>query len=257
MLDFLNLPPREKKQSDKTRDIGINLIIDRGYNHDFFNNIISNFKDHIDIVKFGWGTSLVTPNLESKIEILKKNKVPFFFGGTLFEKAYVQKKVDKYFDFAKNSGASFVEISDGTADLPKDDRGQFIKDFSKDFKVLTEVGYKDTQRSQELYPKQWIELMNHDLDAGAFKVITESRESATSGICRANGEVRYGLIEEILDTIEASKIIFEAPNKQLQTYFIKKVGSNVNLGNIAFDDIIPLETLRLGLRSDTFLHFES
>ena len=253
MNQFLSLPERP----EKPRSIGITNLLDNGVPMRFFRDVVESHCEYIDLIKFGWGTSLVTKDLQKKIEICLSNNIFYYFGGTLFEKAYVQKNIDGFLKFCESQKVEYIEISDGTIEIPMADRMNLIKDFKKNFRVMTEVGYKDHIRSQELNPSKWIEYMRNDFEAGAEKVITEARESGTSGICRSNGEVRYGLVEEILNSdLNISDVIFEAPNKTLQTYFLQKVGSNVNLGNISFHDVIGLETLRLGLRSDTLTLFE-
>jgi phosphosulfolactate synthase len=242
------------ERTQKPRSHGLTIVLDNGVPPQYFADMIAGTSRLVDLVKFGWGTALVTDQLESKIASLRRAGLDFFFGGTLFEKFYSQRKVDAYYDFCRHHRCRFVEISNGTVDLPNRDKAGFIRDFAAEFRVLSEVGYKDTERSQNLPPAKWIEYMREDLAAGATKVITEARESGTSGICRADGEVRYGLIEEIMASrLPVDDLVFEAPNKQLQVYFIKRVGANVNLANIALADPIPLETLRLGLRSDTLL----
>jgi phosphosulfolactate synthase len=253
MNEFLDLPQRP----NKPRQTGLTCLIDNGVSTQFYSDVLESHSGLVDFVKFGWGTGLVTKDLQKKIDIAHKHNVNYFFGGTLFEKAFLQNKVDAFISYCKNHGAQYVEISDGTVEIPLNQRTELIQKMSEDFKVITEVGYKDGERSQEFHPSQWIKYIESDLKAGATKVITEARESGTSGICRSNGEVRYGLIEEILASgLDLTRIIFEAPNKNLQTYFLRKVGFNVNLGNISFHDVIGLETLRLGLRSDTLSLFE-
>lgn len=238
----------------KPRTRGLTIVLDNGVPSSYFEDMIASTGRFVDLVKFGWGTALVTDQLDRKIACLREHGVDFFFGGTLFEKYYSQRKVDAYQDYCLTHGCRFVEISNGTVGLANSDKARFISQFARDFSVLSEVGYKDSDRSLNLSPARWIEYIQEDLAAGAFKVITEARESGTSGICRPDGEVRFGLIEEIIGSrVESDDIIFEAPNKALQTYFIKRLGTNVNLANIALQDAIPLETLRLGLRSDTLL----
>jgi phosphosulfolactate synthase len=247
----LALPER----SQKPRTHGLTIVLDNGVPAQYFEDMIAGTSRLVDLVKFGWGTALVTDQLEAKIASVRRHGVDFFFGGTLFEKFYSQRKVDVYYDFCRRHRCRYVEVSNGTVELSNRDKAGFIRDFAGEFRVLSEVGYKDTERSQNLPPAKWIEYMREDLAAGATKVITEARESGTSGICRPDGEVRYGLIEEIMGSgLRVEDIVFEAPNKQLQVYFIKRAGPNVNLANIALTDPIPLETLRLGLRSDTLLH---
>ncbi|MCL6443238.1 MAG: phosphosulfolactate synthase [Alicyclobacillus sp.] len=250
----LSLPHRESKPRQK----GLTLLIDNGVPIRHFCDVIESAGEYVDLVKFGWGTSIVTGRLEEKIECLRNHQVGYFFGGTLFEKFVSQGKVDQYFDFCRKYECRYVEISNGTIALSNAEKARFITDFAQEFEVLSEVGYKDSERSLNLHPARWIEFIHQDLEAGAARVITEARESGTSGICRTDGEIRYGLVQEIIQSgIDCNHLVFEAPNKTLQTYFIKELGPNVNLGNIAFDDVIALETLRLGLRSDTLLHFET
>ncbi len=250
---FLHLPLREKKP----RNNGLTILIDNGYSTNYFKDIIISHAPFIDFVKFGWGTSIITRDLEDKIECLTKNEVDFFFGGTLFEKFLSQKKIDEYYRYCQKYETKYIEISNGTIDMTNKDKARFIADFSKEFIVFSEVGAKDSEKCLTISPAKWIEYITEDLEAGAQKVITEARESGTSGICRPNGELRYGLIEEMLESsLDTNLLIFEAPVKSLQTYFIRKIGPNVNLANIPFSDVIPLETLRLGLRADTFYYFE-
>lgn len=250
----LKLPSR----IEKPRDNGLNILIDNGYPIRYFEDVVSSMYNNIDFIKFGWCTSLITDNLQDKIDILNKHGIKYFFGGTLFEKFLYQGKLSDYRKFLKKYKCEYIEISNGTIDITNTEKCLYIKEFSAEYKVLSEVGLKDSEKSEEMPPKKWIEYMLEDLQAGSYKVITEARESGTSGICRSNGDLRVGLFEEIIDSkLDLSDVIFEAPNKKLQTYFIKKLGTNCNLANIAFGDIIGLETLRLGLRSDTFFSFEN
>ena len=253
-MQGLDLPNRTMKP----RSNGINLLIDNGYPTGYFKDVVESMADKIDFVKFGWCTSLVSTNIEEKITILKEKKIDYFFGGTLFEKFLQQDKLDEFRNFLHLHNCKYMEVSNGTIDISNTEKCQYIKEFSNEFKVLSEVGLKDSQKSEEMSPKKWIEYMLEDLEAGSFKVITESREGGNSGICRSSGELRIGLIEEIIDSkLNLSDIIFEAPNKKLQVHFVNKLGANCNLGNIAFSDVIGLETLRLGIRSDTFFTFEN
>jgi phosphosulfolactate synthase len=246
---FLDLPKRQRKPRKK----GLTLVLDPGIATQRFIDAVQSHEPLIDFVKFGWGTALVTADLEKKIECLQRIGVNYFFGGTLFEKALQQKRLDEFHAFLKKHDCTFVEISNGTLDLPNTEKCRHIRDFSKDFSVFSEVGYKDSMKSENMYPAKWVECISQDFEAGAKWVITESRESGQSGICRPNGELRYGLIEEIIDSCKhLDAVVFEAPSKTLQSFFVKRLGSNVNLGNIAFDDLVGLETLRLGLRADTF-----
>jgi phosphosulfolactate synthase len=244
-------------RATKPRARGLTVVIDNGIPLSHFQDVVESMGSLIDLIKFGWGTSIISEMLEQKIACLCEHQIGYFFGGTLFEKFLIQRLLDEYVAYCQHYGCRYVEISNGTIDLSNAEKARLIADFAHDFRVLSEVGYKDSDRSLHLHPAQWIEHIQQDLASGAEQVITEARESGTSGICRSNGEVRFGLIEEILASgINSDKIIFEAPNKEIQTYFIRRLGTNVNLGNIQMQDIIPLETLRLGLRSDTLFTFE-
>ncbi|WP_087971427.1 phosphosulfolactate synthase [Oceanobacillus rekensis] len=245
----LNLPERTMKP----RESGLTILIDNGAPLNLFMDTVNSSSGYIDFVKFGWGTSLITPLLEQKIEALQEIDINFFFGGTLFEKYLSQGKTEMYFNLCKRFHCSYVEISNGTITIPNSEKAKFIKDFSSEFVVFSEVGNKDNFRADNQDSLEWIESIHEDLEAGANKVITEARESGTSGICLENGEIRSDIFEEILGSgIPIDKLIFEAPNTKMQTFFIKYFGQDVNLANIALSDVISLETLRLGLRSDTF-----
>jgi phosphosulfolactate synthase len=250
----LVLPPREAKP----RASGLTIVLDGGLPLGYFCDIIESMGDLVDLVKFGWGTSLVTQRLDQKIACLRRNHIGYFFGGTLFEKYLSQHQIDNYKNLCRRYECPYVEISNGTLPLANAEKARLIAEFAREFHVLSEVGYKDSERSLHLSPTNWVECIRHDLAAGAQYVVTEARESGTSGICASNGEVRADVVDEILEAgIDLRRLIFEAPNKHLQTYFIRRVGANVNLANIAYQDIIPLETLRLGLRSDTFFTAEA
>jgi phosphosulfolactate synthase len=218
-----------------------------------FRDYIRSHGDYMDYVKFGWGTALVTRDIEKKIEELQSNNIGYFFGGTLFEFFYSRDQLSNFVSFAREHSCKVIEISDGTIEIPAEQKLKVINDLANEFNVWTEIGYKDQQRSLNMPPSKWIEDMNSALAAGSQKVITEARESGTSGICSSNGEVRFGLIEDIIKSeINLNDVIFEAPTQVLQVYFINKLGPGVNLANIPFIDTISLETLRQGLRSDTF-----
>lgn len=237
----------------KPRKQGISCMNDPGLPTGAFHDYIQSHGDYIDYVKFGWGTALVTRDLEKKIDELKSNNIDYFFGGTLFEFFYARGQLSNFVSFVRDHSCKIVEVSDGTIEIPPEQKLKVINELANEFSVWTEIGYKDQQRSLNMPPSKWIEYMNSALAAGSQKVITEARESGTSGICRADGEVRFGLIEDIINSqINLNDVIFEAPTKALQVYFINKFGPDVNLANIPFIDTIPLETLRLGLRSDTF-----
>lgn len=239
-------------RTQRPRTVGMNCLIDPGLALGLFRDTIESHGHMVDCVKFGWGTSLVTKDIDEKIAVLRAHSVDYCFGGSLFEKMFHLNKVDEYKSWCSKKKCPIVEISDGTLEIPHEVKARHIADFAKDFTVYSEVGYKDSERSIKLAPSKWIESIQSDLAAGSRHVITEARETGTSGICRSDGELRFGLIEDMITSgIQTDRLIFEAPNKTLQVFFIKRLGSNVNLANIAFSDIIGVETLRLGLRSDT------
>jgi phosphosulfolactate synthase len=233
------------------------MVIDNGLPHSYFADAIASAASYIDIVKFGWGTSIVTDDLERKLDVVRANGVRFSFGGTLFEKFVIQDAFDAYLELCRGYGADLVEISNGTIPLSNAAKAAYIHKCAGEFEVFSEVGFKDERRSERMTPSDWIDCIAEDLDAGASMVITEARESGRSGICSADGQLRQRLIEDILASgIDPDRLLFEAPTKALQTHFITRLGPDVNLGNIAPGDVIGLETLRLGLRADTLLHFE-
>ncbi|MFD1673758.1 phosphosulfolactate synthase [Alicyclobacillus fodiniaquatilis] len=249
----LTLPQRP----EKSRDHGWTVLIDNGVPLHHFEDIIESHHQLIDIIKFGWGTSVISSTLNAKISCLQSHQVDYFFGGTLFEKFYVQGKTKDYRAYCLDYGCKYVEISNGTIPMPNTEKARFVNLFAKDFQVLSEVGFKDQEKSLGLTTKRWIEAIQEDLRFGATKVILEARESGTSGICLNDGSMRMDVLEAILATdIDHNHLIFEAPNKDMQTNLIELVGANVNLANISFADVIALETLRLGLRSDTLMLFE-
>ncbi|MFK7905948.1 MAG: phosphosulfolactate synthase [Chitinophagales bacterium] len=253
-ISFFDLPYRPAKP----RARGLNILIDNGLATNYFEDIVTSHTSLIDMVKFGWCTAVVTQEIDKKIAILKSLNIQYFFGGTFFEKACQQDKVEEFRMYLHGKDCQLVEISNGTISLSPERKAKYIKSFAQDFMVLSEVGIKDNDRSKEMSPREWVDEIAMDFEAGATYVITESRESGKSGIARSNGEVRYGLVNEILesDRYDVGQLIFEAPNKMLQNYFIQLQGTNVNLANIAFSDIVGCETLRLGLRSDTLSLFE-
>jgi phosphosulfolactate synthase len=242
---FLDLPPR----SPKPRVHGLTHVMDKGLNLRDIEGLFDTAGQFVDIVKLGWGTSYVTNNLEKKIALYRSFETPVVCGGTLFEAAYLRGKLDEYRQWLVDSRFSHVEISDGTIELPRERKLELIAELAADFVVLSEVGSKDAETVYA--PYQWVEWMREELAAGAWKVITEGREGGTAGIYRPTGEMRTGLIDEIVHSIELGDIIFEAPTKASQAWFVKQFGPEVNLGNIPPEEVIPLETLRLGLRADT------
>jgi phosphosulfolactate synthase len=227
--------------------------MDKGLSIEEAKNFMSGSHPYVDIVKLGFGTSYVTPNLKQKLEVYKEAGIPVYFGGTLFEAFIIRNQFDDYRRLLDTMGMEYCEVSDGSIDLDHEQKLKFIQTLSKDVRVLSEVGSKDAEKI--IPPYKWIQQMRTELEAGAEKVIGEAREAGNVGLFRSTGEVRSGLVEEILTQIPFEKIIWEAPQKAQQVWFIKMLGANVNLGNIAPNEIISLETIRLGLRGDTFTHF--
>ncbi|MFN4993052.1 MAG: phosphosulfolactate synthase [Bacteroidota bacterium] len=240
-------------RTTKPRDNGITMVMDKGLGLHEIENFLSVCDNSVDIVKLGFGTAYVTQNLQQKIKLYKEANIKVYFGGTLFEAFIVRNQFDDYLKMLEKFGLEHAEVSDGSIEMPHEIKLSYINKLSKYVTVLSEVGSKDVEKI--IPPYQWIELMKSELKAGAWKVIAEAREAGNVGVYRSSGEVREGLVQEILTKIPEEKIIWEAPQKAQQTYFIKLVGANVNLGNIAPNEVIPLETLRLGLRSDTFTFF--
>jgi len=229
------------------RSGGLTHVLDKGLGPRGWEDVLETSGVYIDIVKLGWGTAYVTPNLRRKLEVLSGK--PVVIGGTFFEVVYVKDKVDEYKRWLTDLGLTHVEISDGTVEIPREEKLELIADLARDFTVLSEVGSKDSEIN--FAPYLWVQWIKEELEAGAWKVITEARESGTAGIFRPTGEMRTGLIDEIVHDIDPGDLIFEAPTKSAQAWFVKKFGAEVNLGNIPPDEVIPLETLRLGLRGDT------
>lgn len=229
------------------------MMMDKGLSLRQTEDILSVASEYIDIVKLGWATSFVTPHLREKIEAYQRAGIPVYFGGTLFEAFVVRNQFDDYRRLLDEFNIFHAEVSDGSLEMPADQKLNYIRELAKDFVVLSEVGSKDEEKI--IPPYKWIQLMKTELEAGAWKVIGEARESGNVGLFRASGEVRQGLVEEILTAIPPDKIIWEAPQKSQQVWFVKLCGANVNLGNISPEEVIPLETIRLGLRGDTFSYF--
>lgn len=240
-------------RTSKPRQYGYTMAMDKGLSLHEVENFLSICSSYVDIVKLGWGTSYVTPCLKEKIRLYESAGIPVYFGGTLFEAFIVRDQFDDYRKILDKYELSFAEVSDGSIELDHGKKCDYISQLAQQVTVLSEVGSKDVEKI--IPPYQWISLMQAELDAGAWKVIGEARESGNVGLFRSTGEVRSGLVQEILTKIPFEKIIWEAPQKAQQVWFIKLLGANVNLGNIAPNEIIPLETIRLGLRGDTFSHF--
>ena len=222
-------------------------MIDKGLGPRAWEDVLETSGPYIDIVKLGWGTAYVTPNLRRKLEVLHEK--PVVIGGTFFEVVYAKGKLDEYKRWLTELGLEHVEISDGTIEIPRDRKLELIEDFAQDFTVISEVGSKDS--SVEFSAEEWTSWLSEELEAGAWKVVTEAREGGSAGIFTKTGEMRTGLVEEIASAVSLEDVIFEAPTKASQAWFITHFGPEVNLGNIPPDEVIPLETLRLGLRGDT------
>jgi len=228
-------------------------VIDRGLSVAEVDGLLEVAGGSVDVVKLGWGTAVVTANLKPKLERFAMHGIPVVLGGTLTEIAIRQGRVDGLIAWLRELGLRHVEISDGTITLEPDVKRGLIERLSQDFIVLAEVGSKDADFI--MAPYIWVEQIERDLDAGAWKVIAEARESGTAGIYRANGEVRTGLIDEIAHAVDPERMIFDAPLQAQQVWLLKRFGTECNLGNIAPADVLSLETLRLGLRSDTVERF--
>ncbi len=241
------------ERTQKPRQSGFTMAMDKGLSCREVEDFLSTSADHTDIVKLGWGTSFVTPKLKEKLKIYKDAGMPTYFGGTLFEAFVIRNQFDDYRKILDKYEMPFAEVSDGSIELDHDLKCEYIRKLSDQVTVLSEVGSKDVEKI--IPPYKWINLMQAELDAGAWKVIGEAREGGNVGLFRSTGEVRSGLVEEILTKIPFEKIIWEAPIKAQQVWFIKLLGTNVNLGNIAPNEVIPLETIRIGLRGDTFMDF--
>jgi len=234
----------------KPRKSGITMVMDKGLSVEEVKSFLSISHPHVDIVKLGFGTSFVTPVLKEKIEVYNSYNIPVYFGGTLFEAFLIRNLFDEYINVCKDYGIKYMEISDGSITIPHAEKCGYIEKMTKYGTVLSEVGSKDAEHI--IPPYKWIELMRAELNAGATYVIAEAREAGNVGIYRGSGEVREGLVQEILTQIPEEKILWEAPQKSQQLYFIELIGCNVNLGNIAPTEVIPLEAMRIGLRGDTF-----
>lgn len=244
-----NIPER----TQKPRNEGFTMVMDKGLSLREVDDLIETSGPYIDIVKLGWATSFVTPNLKEKLAKYKEAGIPCYLGGTLFEAFVVRDQFDDYRKVLDEYGLEYAEVSDGSLEMDHEKKCEYISTLSSQVTVLSEVGSKDAAKI--IPPYKWIEQMQTELDAGAWKVIGEARESGNVGLFRDSGEVRQGLVEEILTQIPKDRILWEAPQKAQQVWFIKLCGTNVNLGNIAPNEVIPLETIRLGLRGDTFDYF--
>nr|WP_263326765.1 phosphosulfolactate synthase [Neobacillus sp. Marseille-Q6967] len=245
-MDFLSLPERTLRN----RTYGLTSVVDFGTPLGELRNILADYGEFIDIAKIGIGSAYVTPNLKEKINLYKEHEIKPYCGGTLFEKCFYQNKIPEYLAHIKNLGIEWVEISNGTLDISLEERLQLISQAKNDFHVIAEVGSKDCEK--EMPVSQWKEELQLLLKAGCEYVITEGRDSGTSGIYDKSGSINSNLIHELLQGVDCKKVIFEAPSPKHQMYFINEIGPNVNLGNVKLQDVLILETQRRGLRSETF-----
>jgi len=238
------------ERTAKPRAHGITMVMDKGLSIQEVHNFMSVAGPHVDVIKLGFGTAFVTPNLREKIQAYQSYGMPIYFGGTLFEAFLIRNQFDDYLAICKDYGINYIEVSDGSISIPHPEKCGYIEKLTKHVTVLSEVGSKDA--AHIIPPYKWIELMRAELEAGSTYVIAEAREAGNVGIYRGSGEVREGLVQEILTQIPAEKILWEAPQKEQQLYFLELIGCNVNLGNIAPNEVIALEAMRIGLRGDTF-----
>jgi phosphosulfolactate synthase len=248
-VDLPFLPER----TEKPRNLGLTMVMDKGLALRQAEDFVGNCADLVDFVKLGFGTSVVSKHLKEKVKLYQQANIKVYLGGTLFEAFVIRNKFDDYVKFISSLGLDCVEVSDGSITISHEEKCDYISKLAKNFTVLSEVGSKE--EGVIIHPARWIKMMKAEMDAGSFKVIAEARESGTVGIFHKNGSAHTMLINRIVNKIKLENIIWETPQKSQQIYFLKLFGSNVNVGNISFDDVIPLETLRLGLRGDTFFTF--
>jgi phosphosulfolactate synthase len=248
-FNLTNIPSRTKKP----RNDGVTMVMDKGISIRQAEDMLSTSSDYIDFVKLGFGTSIISKNVKEKVKLYQKANIKVYVGGTLFEAFIVRDKFDDYLKYITDLDLDSAEVSDGSIVLNHDKKCEYISTLAKNFTVLSEVGSKE--EGVIIRPARWINMMQAELNAGAFKVIAEARESGTVGIFHKNGNAHTMLINRIANNVKIENIIWETPQKNQQVYFIKLFGSNVNLGNISVDDVIPLETLRIGLRGDTFFNY--
>jgi len=248
-LQLSHLPNREKK----TREFGLTMVMDKGISLRQAEDMIDGGAEYIDLVKLGFGTSVFSSNVKEKVKLYQNAGIKVYVGGTLFEACWVRGELDKYRKYIDGLGIDTVEVSDGSMSVDHGEKCKVITDFAKNYRVLSEVGSKE--EGILISPTRWIKMMQNELAAGSWKVIAEARESGTVGIYRPSGQAHVVLINKILSKVNGNDIIWEAPKKAQQVYFIKSLGHNVNLGNIAENEVIPLECLRSGLRGDTFFDY--
>ncbi|MCF8275667.1 MAG: phosphosulfolactate synthase [Flavobacteriales bacterium] len=248
-FELSNIPER----ASKPREAGLTMVMDKGLSLREAENLIES-SDHLtDLVKLGFGTSLITKHLAEKIKLYQDAGIMVYLGGTLFEAFLIRGQFDDYRKLLHKLGLDTAEVSDGSIELNHNTKCELIHEMAKDFRTLSEVGSKEA--GIIIHPSKWKNMMKAELEAGSWKVIAEARESGNVGIYRPNGSAHVSLINKILDVIPKDSILWEAPIKAQQVWFINQLGANVNLGNIAPNEVIPLETLRLGVRGDTFFNY--
>jgi len=240
------------ERTARPRTFGLTMVNDKGLSVAEARNLVSGAGPHIDLVKLAFGTSLVTTGLHEKIRIFQDANIPVYFGGLLFEAFVIRNQFNDFLDLLKEYNITYIEVSDGSIDIPHSEKCGYIEKLAKYGTVLSEIGSKDKDREHITPPYQWIQLMQAELAAGSSYIVAEARETGTVGIYRDSGEVREGLVQEILTKVPAEKILWEAPRKDQQLYFLTLVGANANLGNITPSEVIALEAMRVGLRGDTF-----
>lgn len=241
------------ERTERPRNSGLTMVMDKGITLRHAEEFVDNYADYVDFVKLGFGTSVVSKNVKEKIKLYQKAGIKTYLGGTLFEAFIARGKFDEYQKFIDSYGLDSAEVSDGSIEMNHESKCNYISKLSKNFTVLSEVGSKE--EGIIIHPAKWVSMMKAELEAGSFKVIAEARESGTVGVFHKNGSAHSMLITRITNKIKVEDIIWETPQKSQQVYFINLFGANVNVGNISVDDVIPLETLRIGLRGDTFFNY--
>lgn len=251
MINF-NLP-HIPARAEFPREEGLTMMMDKGLSWRQAENFVDANAHLTDIVKLGFGTSYITKDLEKKIAIYQSANIKTYLGGTLFEAFIARNMFDDFCKLLDRYGLDTCEVSDGSITMEQDQKCEYISKLAKNFTVLSEVGSKE--EGIFISPNKWISMMKAELDAGSWKVIAEARESGNVGIYRPNGTAHVALVNKITSNVKAENILWEAPKKAQQVWFIKQFGANVNLGNISHNEVIPLECLRLGLRGDTFFDY--